>query len=451
MKKNFTYYIYCLLVVSTVGLTKLQAQINISVGNTVTENFDGIGVSATVTLPTGWKMSKNNTVRSVDAYSSAVTVTERIAGDNMANNAQNGMYNFGAGDPSSATDRALGGISSGSLSKSVNIYLDLYNNGAGAINDFSISYNVEKYRDGINSAGFSIQMYYSTDGSNWTSAGNDFLTSFAGGDANNNGYASAPGATVSVIGKTLNVSLAASSHLYLAWNYSVASGSTTSNAQALGIDDVIITANSPEEDKPVEVWRGGSFVSDHLTIQAGIGGAQDGDEVRVADGIYEEIVVLNKPNITLKSVNGRDHTIIKCPVTNLDPDNEDNKATLDNLNGIAAQKDMGTITVDGFTVQGFPGGIIQSMGNATGTKFVVINNKVTPYVYNVEEYLRNGIQVTGDNSLVENNEVVVGIYYNDEYGSSGIGVVNANNITVKDNTLTGGYGFDQLVILMPKP
>lgn len=243
MKKNFTYYIFSLLVVSALGLTKLQAQINISVGNTVTENFDGIGVSAMATLPTGWKMSKNNTVRSVDAYNSAATATERLAGDNMANNAQNGMYNFGAGDPSSATDRALGGISSGSASKSVNIYVDLYNNGVGAINDFSISYNVEKYRDGTNAAGFSIQMYYSTDGSTWTSAGNDFLTSFAGSDPANAGFTPAPGATVSVSGKTLNVSLVASSHLYLAWNYSVTTGTITSNAQALGIDDVGITAN----------------------------------------------------------------------------------------------------------------------------------------------------------------------------------------------------------------
>ena len=85
-------------------------------------------------------------------------------------------------------------------------------------------------------------MYYSTDGNTWTTAGNDFLTSFAA-DASNNGYASAPGATVAVA-KTLSVSVPVSGNLYLAWNYSVSSGTTNSNAQALGIDDVSITANA---------------------------------------------------------------------------------------------------------------------------------------------------------------------------------------------------------------
>ena len=37
-----------------------------------------------------------------------------------------------------------------------------------------LCYNVEKYRNGSNSAGFTIQMYYSTDGTNWTSAGDNF-------------------------------------------------------------------------------------------------------------------------------------------------------------------------------------------------------------------------------------------------------------------------------------
>ncbi|MBI5808821.1 MAG: T9SS type A sorting domain-containing protein [Ignavibacteriales bacterium] len=86
-------------------------------------------------------------------------------------------------------------------------------------------------------------MYHSTDGSTWTTAGNDFLTSFAA-DADNNGYTTAPGATVNVTNKTLTITISAGSSLYLAWNYSVTSGTTVSNAQALGIDDVSITANS---------------------------------------------------------------------------------------------------------------------------------------------------------------------------------------------------------------
>ena len=218
-------------------------QVNISAGGTYTENFT-IGTTATATLPTSWKMDKNATVRLVGTYASAVTATEQIAGNSMSSSAANGLYNFGAGVANSSTERAIGGISSGSASKSVNSYLWLKNNGLSTIDNFTISYKVEKYRNGTNTAGFSMQLYYSTDGANWTVAGSDFLTSFAGADADNNGYATAPGTTVSISNKTLNVSVSAGSNLYLAWNYSVTTGTTTTNAQALGIDDVSITATA---------------------------------------------------------------------------------------------------------------------------------------------------------------------------------------------------------------
>ena len=224
---------------------------NIAAGGTVTQNFDGLGTSATASMPTDWKVDKNANVRSVGTYSAAASATERIAGNNMAYNASNGIYNFGAGPEDTATDRAVGGISSGNASKSVNIYVQLTNNGSSTINNFTIRYNVEKYRMGTNSAGFSIQMYYSTDGSTWTSAGSNFLTSFTSDPGSGNaGYASAPGETKYVTNQTLDVSLASGSSLYLAWNYSVTSGTTTSNAQALGIDDVSITANG-ETSNPV--------------------------------------------------------------------------------------------------------------------------------------------------------------------------------------------------------
>ena len=234
---------YTIFLVLLLGFhLQVWSQVNISAGNTITENFDGMGTSATANLPNGWKVDKNTTVRSVGTYSAAGTATELRAGNNMASNAQNGIYNYAAGVPDSATDRAVGGISSGSASKSVNVYVQLTNNGSTAIDNLTISYNVEKYRNGTNSAGFTIQMYYSTDGSTWTSAGDDFKSSFAA-DADNNGFTSAPGATVNVTSKTLNQSIAVGSSLYLAWNYSVTSGTTTSFAQALGIDDVSITAN----------------------------------------------------------------------------------------------------------------------------------------------------------------------------------------------------------------
>jgi len=247
MKKMITkinlLFVGCLLMVLSVQ--KVNAQIQIVLGQTVTENFDAIGTNAITVLPTGWLVDKiTNDVRTVGTYATALTMTERRAGDNMSTTAANGIYNYGAGDPAVATDRAVGFISSSSATKSGNLYLQLQNNGLTEIPYFTISYDVEKYRKGNNPEGFSIQMYYSTDGTTWTNAGADFLTSFPGADGSNEGYTPAPGDTEYVSNKNLNVSLASGNSLYLAWNYSVTATTTTSNAQALAIDNFSIQAKS---------------------------------------------------------------------------------------------------------------------------------------------------------------------------------------------------------------
>ena len=112
------------------------------------------------------------------------------------------------------------------------------NNTGASLSGLQLSYNVEKYRNGSNPAGFRVQMFYSTDGSVWTNAGNNFLTSFAA-NADNTGFATAPGATATV-SSPLNISIPNGSSFFIAWNYSVASGTTTTNAQALAIDNISI-------------------------------------------------------------------------------------------------------------------------------------------------------------------------------------------------------------------
>ncbi|HPV64216.1 MAG TPA: hypothetical protein PK515_02500, partial [Candidatus Cloacimonas sp.] len=115
-------------------LGSLSAQVNIQSGHTLTQDFDVLGTSATATMPTGWKADKNNTVRTLGNYAAAGTATEQRAGDNMSTSAANGIYNFGAGDPTTALDRAVGFVSSGSATKSGNVYVQLTNNGSSAIN-----------------------------------------------------------------------------------------------------------------------------------------------------------------------------------------------------------------------------------------------------------------------------------------------------------------------------
>ena len=198
-----------------------------------------MGTAATAALPADFKVDNPSTVRTVGTFAAAASATQRVGGASLATNAANGIYNFGAGSTTTGADRAVGFLSSGTATASGNLYAQLVNATGAAFSGLRISYNVEKYRSGSNAAGFRIQMFYSTDGSAWTTAGADFLTSF-GADANNNGFATAPGATAAVSNKTLNAAIANGATFYLAWNYSVASGSTTTNGQALAVDDISI-------------------------------------------------------------------------------------------------------------------------------------------------------------------------------------------------------------------
>ena len=208
-----------------------------------TENFDVMGDEATATLPDAWRIDRILTApRTVGRYDQADDQTMYSGGVSLPSNAKNGTWNFG---DNAGSDRALGGISTGVAggTRCVNVYAHLLNTGKKDIENVNVTYNVEKYRKGNNSAGFAVQLYYSIDGRNWTSAGNDFYTYFAP-DSETAGYETVPGETVPVSGM-LGTKLARGCDLYLAWDISVASGDAAQGAMALGIDDFSIKGELP--------------------------------------------------------------------------------------------------------------------------------------------------------------------------------------------------------------
>ena len=243
MKKIFTKKMTILFASVLFSGATAFATVDIEANETYTQNFDAIGVDSTATLPTGWKADKSTSVRTVGTYAAALTATEKAGGNSLSSTTGAGIYNFGAGKLDEATDRSIGGVTNSSAIKNINFYVKLTNNGTTPISSFTISYDIEQYRAGNNVEGFSFQMYYSDNDQTYTSAGSDFLTSFAA-DATTEGYESAPGNTQSVLSKTLNQPLAVGESIYLAWNYSVTSGTYTSFSQALGLDNVSITANA---------------------------------------------------------------------------------------------------------------------------------------------------------------------------------------------------------------
>jgi uncharacterized delta-60 repeat protein/uncharacterized repeat protein (TIGR01451 family) len=222
--------------------TALAVNLN-TVETPAVEQFNTIGTSATASLPADFKADKQTVERTVGSYASAVTATEQRAGNNMSSTAANGIYNYAAGDPTTVTERAVGFISSAAATKSGNLYAKYTNTTGASLSALRISYDVERYRNGSNAAGFRYQLFVSATGASgsWVSAGANFQTAFAA-NADNNGCTPAPCETKSVSGQLLSIpALANNADIYLAWNYSVSAGATTSNAQGLGIDNISVT------------------------------------------------------------------------------------------------------------------------------------------------------------------------------------------------------------------
>jgi uncharacterized delta-60 repeat protein/uncharacterized repeat protein (TIGR01451 family) len=218
--------------------------VNLSTVNTpVTQNFDTMTpASATAALPADFKADRNQTVRTVGTYAAAGTATTQTASQPIAT-AANGIYNFGSGTNNTGTDRAVGFISAvtAGSTQSGNLYAKYTNTTGAPLSALRVSYDVEKYRNGSNAAGYRFQLFYSTDGTTWTSAGANFLTSFAA-NADNSNCSPSPCSTIPVSNQLLSIpAIANNSDIYLAWNYSVSSGANTANAQGLAIDNISVT------------------------------------------------------------------------------------------------------------------------------------------------------------------------------------------------------------------
>ena len=207
------------------------------------EDFNLMGTAADATLPTAWRIDRQTSApRTLGAYAVALDKTMYAGGASLPSNAKNGLWNFGQDDSS---DRAIGGISTGVAdgTRCVNVYAHFLNTGVKNIENLRISYDVEKYRKGNNAAGFTVQMYYSIDGRNWISAGNDFCTTFAA-DAATEGYATVPG-DVRPVSAVLDAKLQPGVDFYLAWNITVTSGDNAAGAMALAIDNFQLKGELP--------------------------------------------------------------------------------------------------------------------------------------------------------------------------------------------------------------
>jgi len=218
---------------------------------TITENFDCLGGSDVdpsgsektafdrgSTLPIGWKIERNlntSNPRKMGSYGEAADTTMWIGGQGLSSDAKNGTWNFGM---TGSTDRAVGGLTTNATdgTRGLTVMVRLFNSSRADIESLTIAYDIEKYRNSNNSTNFRVQLFTSSDGTNWISAGEDFETLYS---TNGNVNPLNPASTTHV-SNTLPVSFVADGDLYLAWNIAVSSGTSCNAAPALAIDNVSI-------------------------------------------------------------------------------------------------------------------------------------------------------------------------------------------------------------------
>ena len=248
----------------------------------VTQNFDGMwdndAQAATLNMPQGWRVERQmGAPRTVGSFSTASGTVMYAGGTSLASNASNGTWNFVSS--SVPTDCSVGGLSTtvSNGTRCINVMTCLHNAGDEPVTKLTFNYDIEKYRNGDNEAGFAVQLYVSTDGETWSSAGEDFYNYFAP-DAATQGAAVVPISTTAVTGKQLNVDFPAGADLYLAWNISVASGTSPNKAMGLSLDNVVIDATFASQDQSCYI-----YVED-VTKWSNLYLAMDGADAQLPDG-----------------------------------------------------------------------------------------------------------------------------------------------------------------------
>ena len=223
-----------------------QTTLKISQATTpTTESFDGLGTAATVgttaTLPAGFQLTATTPT---PVYGAASNTTATSQSTTYKNNfTTGGSYNFGDGgtNAASATDRALGFLSSSGVGAGLprSILVAIQNTTSSSIQDLQVKFDLEQYRIASATNTYAWSFFSSPDGAAWTSRP-DGDQSFPAGTA-----ASYPSPVYSfppnVTSKTVTlagVNLASGGTLYLRWTMT---GSSSTSAQAIGLDNLVLT------------------------------------------------------------------------------------------------------------------------------------------------------------------------------------------------------------------
>lgn len=209
-----------------------------TVGVAYTQNFNTLGSSGTAALPQGFVVTSGASPTFAGG-TTATTLTYGTAGTGLVTGSSSGgVINWAVGATDTATDRALGFLTTGSFTSPRGIIVKFRNNTGTTISNLAISYAYEKFRSG--SRAFDFTFFTGTDGTSWSS--NTSGDQSYAADANNTVINNPPTA----ISKSFNltgVNIANGADYYLRWQYTGSGGNT--NAQGLGLDNLSVTPVNP--------------------------------------------------------------------------------------------------------------------------------------------------------------------------------------------------------------
>ncbi|MEO5570633.1 MAG: hypothetical protein ABIT08_09305, partial [Bacteroidia bacterium] len=212
-----------------------SAKGQISIPNTtpVTENFNGMGASATASLPANWKMSAAGGGATAN-WSTGSNVTATTQQASLGAPTSGARYNWAT---TGGADRSPGFMTSGSYANPNSILVYYQNTSGLVITDLAVSFQIERYR--INTAAFSLTFFTSTDGNTWTSqpSGDIIAGVFATGASS---YTFGGPQTVVKSFSLTSLNVPNGGDYYLRWIFNT----TGSNSQGVGLDDVSVTAST---------------------------------------------------------------------------------------------------------------------------------------------------------------------------------------------------------------
>jgi hypothetical protein len=224
-----------LIVLSFFGMAEMGwGQVSItSTGTAFTQNFDGLGSSATASLPTGFKIGTD-----WSSGTTATTLAYGTTGTGVVNGTSpGGTINWANGITGSSTERSLGLLTTGSYTSPKSIIYAFTNNTGATITSIDLLWNYEKSRSGSRAFAWTFFHGSTSTAATAATAGDQ---SYAA-DANNTVIYNPPlsipkSVTIS------SLSIANGTTYYIRWTYTGSGGS--SNSQGLSIDDFSITASA---------------------------------------------------------------------------------------------------------------------------------------------------------------------------------------------------------------